>query len=38
MATINDDFENLEKITATNFKSGIEKTKSQTSHLPEWHC
>jgi len=29
MATIHDDFENLEKITANNFKSGIEKTKAR---------
>jgi uncharacterized protein YbjT (DUF2867 family) len=29
MAVIHDDFENLEKITANNFKSGIEKTKAK---------
>ena len=29
MATIHDDFENLEKITANNFKSAIEKTKAR---------
>lgn len=29
MATINEDFENLERITATNFKSAIEKTKAK---------
>ena len=29
MATIKDDFEDLEKITANNFKSGIEKTKAR---------
>ena len=29
MATIHDDFENLEKITANNFKSAIEKTKAK---------
>jgi uncharacterized protein YbjT (DUF2867 family) len=29
MATIHDDFENLERITAANFKSGIEKTRAR---------
>ncbi len=29
MATVHDDFENLERITADNFKSGIEKVKAK---------